>query len=125
MRVWWRSPDLRLLLDECCSARLVVALRQAGHDVVYVQEDYPAVSDDRVIELARELDRIIVTEDFGFGERAVRYREPMPGLVTLAFGRETSTEQIAIVLGQFQAGDEAHRGRITTIDGTRSRFRLL
>ena len=116
---------MRLLLDECCSARLVAALRAAGHDVVYIRESHPAVPDDRVIALARELDRIIVTEDFGFGERAVRYREPMPGLVTLAFGRENAAEQVAIVLAQFEAGEEFHRGRITTIDGVRARHRLL
>ena len=49
----------------------------------------------------------------------------MPGLITLAFVRETAAEQIAIVLAQFEAGEQAHRGRITTIDGTRARFRLL
>ena len=125
MRAWWRSLNLRLLLDECCSARLVAALREAGHDVVCVRESYPAVPDERVIALARELDRIIVTEDFGFGERAVRYREPMPGLITLAFVRETAAEQIAIVLAQLEGGEAAHRGRITTIDGARARFRLL
>jgi predicted nuclease of predicted toxin-antitoxin system len=116
---------MRLLLDECCSARLVAALRASGHDVLYVREAEPGVSDDRVVGVARETDRIIVTEDFGFGERAIRHREPMPGLIMLVFGGEPMMDQIRIVLTQLAHGQEAHLGRLTTIEPARVRTRLL
>jgi len=38
---------MRFLADECCAASLVQALRQDGHDIVYVGEEFAGLSATR------------------------------------------------------------------------------
>ena len=63
------SPDgktLNFLVDECCDTGLVNALREYGHDVSYVSEKTPGVSDDDVLLDASSQNRILLTEDISF-----------------------------------------------------------
>ena len=64
---------VRLLVDECCDPRLVAALRQAGHDVRYVLEVNSGASDQDLVALSIEQDRILITEDKDFGELVIRH----------------------------------------------------
>ena len=43
---------LRFLADENVDKPIVERLREEGHEVLYVPESRPAVSDDEVLELA-------------------------------------------------------------------------
>ncbi len=57
-----------------------------GFDVFYVAEANPGVSDDSLAERARDEGRIIVTQDYDFGEMAVRQGRYGAGLVVVACG---------------------------------------
>lgn len=59
---------MRWLADECIPARLVRLLRQAGEDVEYIIESNASVSDVDVLNLASREQRLLLTEDKGFGE---------------------------------------------------------
>lgn len=59
---------MRWLVDECVSAALVVALRDAGHDVAYVAEDAPSTNDSDLLEVALRDKRLLLTDDKDFGE---------------------------------------------------------
>ena len=63
---------MKFLADECCDRSLVEDLRKAGYDVRYVLESDPGASDDEVLALAFDEQRIIVTEDKDFGELVYR-----------------------------------------------------
>jgi predicted nuclease of predicted toxin-antitoxin system len=54
---------VRWLADECVDAGLVSHLRAAGHDVVYMAEIAPAISDVEVLAHARAEDRLLLTEE--------------------------------------------------------------
>jgi predicted nuclease of predicted toxin-antitoxin system len=58
---------VRWLADECVAAPVVVFLRAAGHDVLYVAEAAAGLSDLDVIGLAFQEKRILLTEDKDFG----------------------------------------------------------
>jgi len=73
-------------VDECCPRALAEALTAAGFDVLYVAETEPGASDERLAELARDEGRIIVTQDYDFGEMAVRQGRYGAGLVVVACG---------------------------------------
>ena len=49
---------MKLLADEGVDAGIVARLRSAGHDVVYVAELSPGITDDAVLELANGDERI-------------------------------------------------------------------
>ena len=59
-------------------------LRSEGLDVVYAKEVCPGKGDSEVLRLAAEAGRILVTDDLGFGELAVRRGQPAAGVVILS-----------------------------------------
>jgi len=116
---------LRFLADECYPAQIVAALRKAGHDVRYVLETDRGAEDREVADLAAREDRVVVTEDYGFGELAVRERLPLPGVIILSFGRESNTIRAsrAVQVVDDQGGDLI--GSLTIIEFRRTRRRLI
>jgi hypothetical protein len=65
---------VKLLADEGVDAAIVTRLRSDGHDVVYVAELSPGITDEAVLELANANERILVTTDKDFGELVFRLR---------------------------------------------------
>ena len=60
---------MRFLLDVCVSSRSLQAfLADQGHDVVSAYAIDPKASDERLMTMALEDERVFVTEDKDFGE---------------------------------------------------------
>jgi predicted nuclease of predicted toxin-antitoxin system len=59
---------MRWLADECISAKLVVSLRAAGHDVVYAMEELRSSADRDLLQRAVNDGWLLLTEDKDFGE---------------------------------------------------------
>lgn len=47
---------------------MVLALREAGHEVVFIAEVAPGATDEQVLERALNERRVLITEDRHFGE---------------------------------------------------------
>ena len=86
---------MRFLADECCDAGLVAALRQDGYDVVYALEAMRGATDEKVLDRAVSENRIVVTEDKGFGELVYVLGRPARGIVLLRFGVSDCASQTA------------------------------
>ena len=54
---------MKFLADECCDTDMVASLKKDGHDVLYVPEKKPGVTDDEVLLDAYNEKRILITED--------------------------------------------------------------
>ena len=116
---------MRLLADECCDPRLVATLRGAGYDVLRVLEGDCDVDDEAILALCQALDRILITEDKDFGELAIRYGKPLPGLILLRF-TPAHRHRKANVLSTLLADHGARLvGRCAVVDERRVRFRPL
>jgi predicted nuclease of predicted toxin-antitoxin system len=63
---------MNLLADEGVDAQIVAKLRSKGHDVLYVAEMDPGISDESVLKLANEHGALLITEDKDFGELVYR-----------------------------------------------------
>ncbi len=63
---------MRILADENFPGDAVTALRERGHDVLWVRTDTPGISDRDVLARAQAEDRIVITFDKDFGELAFR-----------------------------------------------------
>jgi len=74
---------VRLLADENCDRLLVAALREAGHDVVYVAEIARGSSDADLMRQAQTEHRAILTDDRDFGLLAEREQENPPTILLL------------------------------------------
>jgi predicted nuclease of predicted toxin-antitoxin system len=77
---------MRWLADECVAATVVMQLRAAEHDVIYMAEDGSGTVDRAVLLLAQEEARLLLTEDKDFGELVFRSRMAAPGIVLLRLG---------------------------------------
>jgi predicted nuclease of predicted toxin-antitoxin system len=72
------SPHkMRFLADENFPRRVVAYLRNAGHDVLWVGNDYPGTSDKNILERAETDSRILVTLDRDFWQIAFQRPERM------------------------------------------------
>lgn len=79
-------PDLRLLADENIDGRLVRALRTNGWNVTWVLEQHGGIRDEAVLDLAKSLSAILITDDTDFGELVYRRRLASCGVLLLRLG---------------------------------------
>lgn len=120
-----QGSGLSLLADENVEARLIEALRRAGHDVRSVAEVQPSADDEAVLRLAEEEGRLLITNDKDFAELAFLRRRAYAGIVLLRLSRlstERKAERTAEVLRSV-----GHRltGAMTVIEVHATRRRAL
>ena len=106
---------MRFLVDECCPREVATVLRELGHDVLFVPDAARGATDLELAALADAEDRIVVSEDFDFGELAVRRLSPRTGVVVVfcpglrPADRATRVGAIIAELG------DALRGHLTVV----------
>lgn len=96
---------MNFLADESLDYPIVDALRQNGHDVYSIFEKNQGISDNIVLSLAKEQNRIILTVDKDFGELAFRLKLVSSGIILLRIPEYTIEEKITTIIGciaQFQ-----------------------
>jgi len=75
---------VKFLLDMCVASNLLnKTLVDLGHDVLSAYAGYTTASDESLLELALQEDRILVTKDKDFGELVFSLRRPHPCIVRL------------------------------------------
>lgn len=116
---------MAFLVDESCPRAIVEALRYAGHDTRYAAETDRRAKDIELVALAQTEARILITEDFDFGELLIRDQFRAPGAIVLFLPHSKPDERarrLAAILAT--PGFEA-TGRLTIISARRVRQRAL
>jgi predicted nuclease of predicted toxin-antitoxin system len=116
---------VRWLVDECIDAGLVSHLRAAGHDVHYMAEIDPSVSDTIAMMRAQRELRILLTEDKDFGDLVFRRGHPVPAIVLLRIdpaSHALKRKRLDAVISRF--GNDLF-GRYLTVEEARLRSRPL
>ena len=86
---------MRFLVDESTGPYVAHWLRQEGHDVFSVYDEARGMDDDAIIEKALIEQRILITNDKGFGEKVYRQRRHHSGVVLLRLEDEPPRAKIA------------------------------
>lgn len=92
---------MKLVADESVERQIVERLRREAHDVLYVAEMEPGVTDDVVLRRASESNLLLVTADKDFGELVFRQGLADSGVVLLrlaGLSAEAKSEVAANVL---------------------------
>jgi predicted nuclease of predicted toxin-antitoxin system len=76
---------VKFLADESCAGPVIVALREAGHDVLAIAEVATGVADDQVMERAANEKRVVITEDRDFGELVYARGSSPAGVIFVKF----------------------------------------
>ena len=88
---------MNLLADEGVDRAVVQRLRQDGHDVVYVAELSPGVTDEQVLRQANDRSALLLTADKDFGELVFRQGRAHQGVVLLRLAGLASATKAEIV----------------------------
>ena len=116
---------MRLLADENFPADAVVALREAGHDVVWIRTDSPGIPDNQVLDQAQRERRIVLTFDKDFGELAFRSKLPASSGVILFRIGMPSAAHVAEVVTRVIDSREDWVGHFSVVDDRRIRMTRL
>jgi len=118
---------LRFLANMNISPKTVDALNRQAWDIVRVSNLLPVdTPDHRILEYARQEDRIIVTQDLDFSTLLAVGGHTRPSLITLrlsASDPETITRRLLEVLPRIE--DALFRGCAVTIENVAVRIRHL
>lgn len=116
---------MRLLADECCPRAIVVRLRTEGYDVRYAAEDASSAQDRVLLQVALAERRLIVTEDFDFGELLIRDRLSSIGAIVLFMPKLTPQERAARLSAAFTDPSLDFENKISIVEPQRVRQRRL
>jgi len=116
---------MRLLANENFPGAAVSALRNAGHDVLWIRTESPAATDQDVLYLAQTQDRIVLTLDKDFGELAFRSRLPSQSGVILFRLTPSSPDYISrVAVAALKSASEWH-GHFAVVEEDRIRLTPL
>ncbi len=113
---------MKFLVDECTGHAVARWLKQQGHDVFSVYDQARGIDDDKVIEIAQVEERILITNDRGFGEKVFRERRPHHGVVFLRLANERSANKIRVLDQLISQHSDALSSRFVVVTETRVRF---
>ncbi len=116
---------MRFLADENVEQAVVEGLREAGHDVAYVAEVAPGVSDAVVLGLAEERGRVLVTNDKDFGEMAYRQGRAGAGILLLRLETQDGKQKAERLRGILPGIESLLEGRFAVVTESSVRIRAL
>ncbi|OUL25161.1 DUF5615 family PIN-like protein [Nostoc sp. 106C] len=116
---------MRFLANENFPRDAVEALRQQGHDVVWIRTDAPGIADPEVLNRAQTDDRILLTFDKDFGELAFRSQLPATSGIILFRIKAPSGAVVAQKVATAIASRNDWAGHFSVIEDDRIRMRLL
>lgn len=97
---------MKFVADEGVDSAVVSVLRKGGHDVLYVAEAAPGLTDGEVLKLANSQDALLLKADKDFGELVFRLGWVYTGVILLrlmSLASDTQAEIVAEVVEQYGA----------------------
>ncbi|HXB32435.1 MAG TPA: DUF5615 family PIN-like protein [Puia sp.] len=88
---------MKLLADEGVDMPIVDLLRTSGFDVHYILETHPGSEDEKVLQIANNEHRVLITQDKDFGELVYRMQRTHEGIILIRLGTIPAPEKARIV----------------------------
>lgn len=114
-----------ILADQCVYGRTIQLLREKGFDVITLREvGSITLPDSQVLQLAVKADRILLTNDRGFGNILTYPPETHRGIIVLKISAETESAVHRVLLTLLEIHDrEFLQQQMCVVDGHKYRFR--
>lgn len=113
------------LADESVDFRIITYLRNEGFDVAAIVEMNPGISDEEVLNLANELEAVLLTEDKDFGELTYRLQKPNQGIVLIRLSGVAVDKKLQIIDQVIENYIDDLRGKFTVITKDKLRIKDL
>lgn len=88
---------MNFLADEGVDFSVVQWLRRDGHEVLYVAEMAPGISDEKVLAAANDKNALLLTADKDFGELVYRLRRISAGVLLIRLAGLSPAAKAALV----------------------------
>jgi predicted nuclease of predicted toxin-antitoxin system len=114
---------MNVFADESIDRPIVDRMRQIGHNVIYVAELAPSISDDDVLAQANSQGALLLTADKDFGELVFRQSRAHGGVVLVRLAGISATLKAEIVAETFRDRALEMQGAFTVISAGIVRIR--
>jgi predicted nuclease of predicted toxin-antitoxin system len=116
---------MKFVADEGVDAQIVSLLRQHGHDLLYIAELAPGISDENILQIANAENRILITRDKDFGELAYRLSKVHSGIILKRLYELSSPQKAEIILRIVEKYGEQLSKAYTVVQPGKLRIRRL
>ena len=116
---------MRFLANENVPLDAVSALREIGHDVIWVRVDAPGSPDEDILSRAVAEERVLITFDKDFGNLAFHSHLPaQSGIILFRIPESSSSYITKIVVASIESRSD-WTGHFTVVEEYRIRMRPL
>ena len=105
---------MKFLVDESAGASVAEYLRSVGHDVTAVATVMPKADDPDILGRATGEERIVVTNDKGFGDLVFRSGMGINGVLLLRLRDESAANRVRVVRSVLERYGDRLPGHFTT-----------
>lgn len=116
---------VNLVADENVDFRIVKALISKGFKIISILLDYRGFSDKQVLEVARQNNAVLLTEDKDFGEWVFAHKEKTCGIVFLRYKTEELEDVIRSLVKILTEYDTSLQRKFVTLTAKKIRMREL
>ena len=116
---------LRLCANENIGEAAVMSLRQAGHDVLWIREVSPGISDESVLARAQTERRLLLTFDRDFGDLVYRKGAAASSGIVLFRISQPSAALVAERISSILSSRTDWEGQYSVVDDASIRMRTL
>jgi predicted nuclease of predicted toxin-antitoxin system len=116
---------MNFVADEGVDQQIVIALRENGHDVLYIAELASGINDNMVLQFTNEQNRILMTRDKDFGELVYRDKKVHSGIILNRLYELNSAKKAELVAKTIEEFGEELIGSFTVIQPGKIRIRKL
>lgn len=114
---------MKLVADEGVEHGIVDRLRAEGHDVVYIAELDPGISDEAVLEQANQSRAPLLTNDKDFGELVFRQGKAQAGVILLRLAGVSEERKAGVVSAVIAAHGAEFHGTFSVVSPGQVRIR--
>ncbi|MFY9310245.1 MAG: DUF5615 family PIN-like protein [Bacteroidia bacterium] len=114
-----------IIADENIDSRIIKAVRSIPVNTVSVSENYQGISDEDVIFLSKELEKIILTEDKDFGEWVFAHKIKGVSVIFLRYNYKETDRIIDILVDLLKNKREKLFNKFTTVTVDKIRIREI
>lgn len=111
--------------DECVARLIVEGLASRGFDILDAKIVCRGDDDERVLALAAAAGRVVITDDWGFGEMTVRHGQSAAGVIILSLFALSAGARETYAIEKIAEISERTPGYLTIIEPGRIRMRPL
>jgi predicted nuclease of predicted toxin-antitoxin system len=114
---------MKIVADASVDFLIVKTLRSLGLEVFSIIEECPSITDDEVLNIAVNLNAILITEDKDFGELVFRLKKPHCGIILLRLNSVPSIKKSELASSAILVHLAEFKDSFSVFDGQNLRIR--